>query len=458
MTDKVAIPTTPEAFAASLADKEQLLKIRAEFGPGTEGLTKYTQAYEAAKHKADPELAAQMREQAQIAVVEMMARATEDDENGGKKAGKKARVVAAGTFQTHNPEAIGAALDGIAPSLGHYVRAIWKHQNPNTTPDAAEAKIVQQVLAYQEKVPDQGGFLVPEEYRSQILQLSLGQAIVRPRAQVFPMSTATLSVPVVDETTRVGSVLGGVVVYRTEEGAELTASDAKFGRIKFEASKQTALAELTNELLKDVPALSSWIDQNIPAALAYAEDADYIGGNGAGMPLGALHANNTALIVVAKETSQTASTIVLQNVLGMIARFGGNYNRAVWLASPDALKEIYTMGLTVGTGGSAVMISPGGGTDAPALTLFGRPLIFSEMAPAALGTQGDLSLVDYGWYGIGDRQAVTVDMSAHVKFTSDKTVVRAIARNDGRPLVLSPLTPRNNSATLSPFVTLATRA
>jgi hypothetical protein len=51
-----------------------------------------------------------------------------------------------------------------------------------------------------------------------------------------------------------------------------------------------------------------------------------------------------------------------------------------------------------------------------------------------------------------------VEASSHVRFTSDETQIRAIARNDGRPLVLSALTPKNNSATLSPFVTLATRA
>lgn len=458
MTDKVAIPTTPEAFAASLADKDQLLKIRAEYGPGTEGLTKYTRAYEAAKHQADPELAAQMREQAQIAVVEMMARATDEGQPAGGKDNKARIVASSGQFTISNPDAIGAPLNGIAPTLGHYMKAMWKHQNPGSAVlDANEKKIVAAVLAYSEKVPSEGGFLVPEEFRSQILQLSLGEAIVRPRAQVFPMSTVSLSVPIVDETTRVGSVLGGVIVYRTAEGDDLTATNAQFGRIKFEASKQTALAQLTNELLRDVPALSSWVDQNIPAALAYAEDVDYISGNGAGAPLGGLHANNTALIVVTKETNQDASTVVLENVLGMIARFGGNYNRAVWLASPDTLKEIYTMGLSIGTGGSAVMISPGGAPDAPALTLFGRPLLFSEKAPAALTSQGDLSLVDWGWYGIGDRQQVTVDMSSHVRFESDKTVVRAIARNDGRPLVVSPLTPRNGSATLSPFVVLGAR-
>jgi HK97 family phage major capsid protein len=131
-------------------------------------------------------------------------------------------------------------------------------------------------------------------------------------------------------------------------------------------------------------------------------------------------------------------------------------SRAVWIASPDTFAELATMALSVGTGGSAVWLTDG--TGAPTLTLLGRPIIMSEKAPAVLGDQGDLSFVDFGMYLIGDRQNMTVDSSPHVKFTSDKTTYRIIQRNDGRPWLQSAITPQNNSASLSPFVQLATRA
>jgi HK97 family phage major capsid protein len=128
----------------------------------------------------------------------------------------------------------------------------------------------------------------------------------------------------------------------------------------------------------------------------------------------------------------------------------------VWLASPDVFVELATMALEVGTGGSAVWLTDAHGT--PVLTLLGRPVIMTERAPAALGTRGDLSFVDFGMYLIGDRQMMTAASSEHVKFTSDKTTYRLIARNDGRPWLESAITPHNNSSTLSPFVQLATRA
>jgi HK97 family phage major capsid protein len=114
------------------------------------------------------------------------------------------------------------------------------------------------------------------------------------------------------------------------------------------------------------------------------------------------------------------------------------------------------MALNVGTGGSAVWLTDAHGT--PQLTLLGRPVIMTEKAPGVLGTVGDISFVDLNRYMIGDREALSIETSAHVKFTSDQTTIRAIQRNDGRPAVLSAITPQNGSATLSPYVNLATRA
>jgi HK97 family phage major capsid protein len=342
-----------------------------------------------------------------------------------------------------NKRAIGAPLNGQFEDIGEFFSTVW-HKGPANKAQRDKLEILN---TYQEKVPSDGGFLVPEEFRAEILRLSLENAIVRPRARVVPMGSATLRFPTIDSTSNVSSVYGGVVAYWTEEGAELTESQATFGSVKLEAWKLTALAHVTNELVRDAAgAFGMFIREVFPEAVSYYEDIAFLQGNGAGQPLGALHANNTALVTVSAETSQTASTIVWENVIKMYARMlPSSINRAVWIASPDTFAELATMALTVGTGGSAVWLTDGHG--APQLTLL-----------AALGTKGDLSFVDLGMYLIGDRQQMNVDSSEHVKFTSDKTTYRVISRVDGRPWLTSAITPRNNSATLSPFVNLATRA
>jgi hypothetical protein len=64
----------------------------------------------------------------------------------------------------------------------------------------------------------------------------------------------------------------------------------------------------------------------------------------------------------------------------------------------------------------------------------------------------DLSLADFSQYLLGDRQIIQASSSPHFKFSSDKTAYKILERVDGRPWVQTALTPRNSSATLSPYV------
>lgn len=440
------VPTSAEELESSLGDME---KVQAMIANGT--FKDHIKNYVRAANEADKTLLEQVREQTHDILTNFLR--DNPGEGGPKLNLDPYSGPGHNTYNpVKNPKAIGAKLDGLFPDLASYMQAVWHQGNPN----AEVREKLQTIKDYQEAVGAEGGFLVPEEFRGELTRLSLGPSIVRPRARVVPMSSATLRFPKIDETSRVSSVFGGVVVYRTEEGAELAESEASFGSLKLEATKQTALAHVTNELVRDWGAFGMFISEIFPEAMAWYEDLDFLSANGAGAPLGALSASNGAIIPVAKMPNQVADTIVWENIIRMYARMlPSSIQRAVWLASPDTFVELATMALTVGTGGSAVWLTDG--TAAPVLTLLGRPVLMTEKAPAALGTQGDLSFVDFGMYLIGDRQQLSVDSSPHVKFTSDKTTYRMIQRNDGRPWMEQPITPHNNSATLSAFVQLDDR-
>lgn len=445
---KIPVPTDQGELEAILADQD---KVGAMIKDGTFG--DLVKNYARATNEADKSLMEQVKDQTQAVMAQFLK---DNPEAGNAKRlnldpydgpGKN------GYYKGHNPKAVGARLDGKFEDLASFLQATWVKGNPD---DKTQA-LLKEVKAYQTAVGEDGGFLVPEEFRSELLRLSLETAVVRPRARVVPMANATLRYPMVDSTSNVSSVFGGVQVFRTQEGASLTASQATFGSIKLEATKQTALAEVTNELVAEWGAFGMFINEVFPEALAWYEDLDFLTGSGAGEPLGALAAANGAIVEVAKEAGQAADTIVWENIIKMYARMlPQSLNRAVWIASPDTFVELATMALTVGTGGSAVWLTDG--TATPTLTLLGRPVILSEKAPGVLGDKGDLSFVDFGMYLIGDRQRMTVDSSEHSSFTSDKTVFRVIQRNDGRPWIQSAITPHNGSATLSPFIQLAARA
>ena len=302
---------------------------------------------------------------------------------------------------------------------------------------------------------DQGGFLVPEQFTLQLLSLALEEAVVRPRAFRLPMSSLNLSLPTIVDTTHATNVFGGVRGYWTPESGSYTSSEPSFGRVTLTAKKLTAYTSAANELLADSAiSLEALLMRLFPQALAYFEDDSFINGIGGGQPVGIINAD--ALITVAKETGQAATTITAENVDKMYSRMlPSSRARAVWLAHPDTLPQIVAMSRSVGTGGSSVMMNNMSGA-APA-SIYGRPLIMTEKCQT-LGTAGDIFFVDLGYYVIGDRQTLSMTASPHVRFQNDETVWRFTSRLDGRPWLESALTPRNGSNTLSPFVNLATRS
>ena len=80
--------------------------------------------------------------------------------------------------------------------------------------------------------------------------------------------------------------------------------------------------------------------------------------------------------------------------------------------------------------------------------LFGKPIIFTEKTPA-LGTEGDLMLVDLSQYAIGMRQEIVIDRSNAPGWTRDVESFRVILRADGQSLWDEAVTPANGTNTLS---------
>jgi HK97 family phage major capsid protein len=371
--------------------------------------------------------------------------------------------VARGRGAAHNKAAPGSALDATFNDSSEFFQAIWPKAKTLRNGAALMPKLdklIEIQNSFGSEVPADGGFLVPETLRSDILQWSLEHSIVRNLAQVIPMNSLRVPIPMIDSSSNVNSVFGGVVAYWTEEGASITESQASFGRVVLDAKKLTAFASIPNELLADAVAFGAFFDQVFPKALAFYEDYAFFQGTGTGEPLGFL--NCGAVASVAKEVGQASGTIVWENIVKMYSRMlPTSLGNAVWIASIDTFPELATMGLSVGTGGSAVWLSNGGpvsgGVGAPPMTILGRPVYFTEKLPT-LGTTGDIIFADLSYYLVGDRQTMQAMSSEHYQFQNDKTAFRIIERLDGRPWIQSAITPKNNSSsTLSPFVQIATR-
>jgi len=311
--------------------------------------------------------------------------------------------------------------------------------------------------ALNESSGDQGGFLVPEEFRAELLRLALETAVIRPRARVIPMTRPIHRIPVLRDTTHASTVYGGVWAYYVAESGSVTQTEPTFAQAVLEAKKLLGGTRVSSEEMVDSAiALEALLTSMFADAIAYVEDNAFINGIGGAQPVGILNAD--ALVSVAKETGQSATTFVTENVVKMFSRMlPSSLNRAVWLMHNDVIPQLYTLSLTVGTGGSAMFMPQGGIGGAPGGTLLGRPVIFTEKCQT-LGTAGDVYLVDPAYYLIGDRQALTMAASEHSRFSTDEIEFRFTQRHDGRLWLDSALTPRNGSNTVSPAVSLATRS
>lgn len=315
-------------------------------------------------------------------------------------------------------------------------------------------KLAEVTNSFSSNVPADGGFLIPERLRADLLRVALETALMRRFARTIPMDSLTVPFPTLDSTSNVSSVHGGITAYWTEEGQALQESDPTFGRVVLHARKLIARADVPNELFQDsIISLEAFISDVFPDALAWFEDTAFISGTGAGEPLGWLNA--PAAIVQAQESIQLADTIVWQNILKMYARMlPSSLGRAIWVANLDTFPELATMALSVGTGGSAIWIN--NGVVGPPMTILGRPVYFTEKVPS-LTDEGCISFIDPGYYLIGDRQTMRAETSAHYRFGNDITTMRFIQRLDGQPWIESAITPQHGASTLSPFVLLGDR-
>lgn len=442
-----ATPTTPaqwEEYVQAFPSPEAFHKA---LNDGS--FTAAVNAYKNATNVDIQNLKQEVLEQAQASVIDMFKRGGGDFEVSNRL------NMGARSSGAYNKFAPGAGLDGKFETFANFAQIAL--QNPQGFDDAQLAKRAE-IRNYTSQTGEGGGFLIPEEWRSEIYSgPEMAQAVVRSRATVIPMSSKSLHFPAIEFSTEVGEIWGGMVFYWMDEQGTIPDTSAAFAEIEFEANRLAGLAKVPNDTLKDAPALEAWLRTSLPRGLREFEDRSLLKGDGAKKPLGAL-TNHGAMIVANDEGAAQQSGITWNNVLAMASRLlPESWDNACWVITPDAFQEIWTMALPVGTGGSAVMLAPGDGTKRPAMTMLGLPIIWSRKAPAVLGTQGDISLVDFSMYGIGDRQDVRLETSEHAYFAQDQTAFKTIARVDGQPLLKNTLTPENGGPTLSGFVQLATR-
>lgn len=297
-----------------------------------------------------------------------------------------------------------------------------------------------------EAVPSQGGFLVPSQVASGILQNMYKVGTVLSLFAPTPVEGNGMIWNVIAETSRAdGSRMGGVAGYWLAEAGDKTASKPAFRQLEVKLNKLAALCYATDELLEDASALGAWLASEVPNELRFMAEDAIINGNGVGKPLGILASGSL------KSATRTDASEIDPYDLGRM--WAGRYNGAndyVWLVNPTTFPQLVNLSV----GNLPVFLPPGGVSGLPYGSIFGRPVYETEYNPA-LGTLGDILLVSPSQYkAIHKGSGVQAASSIHVSFTSDQTCYRFVYRVGGAPLWYTTLTGKD-SQTYSPFVALA---
>lgn len=354
------------------------------------------------------------------------------------------------TAQDHGPNTAKAPWS----SFGEQLQAV---AHAAQAPHDIDPRLFRAASGMSEGIGPDGGYLVAPEYSNELLVRAMEATRLAQRCYRRRISGNQIVFNAIDETSRVaGSRWGGVQVYRDSEAGSVTAAAPKFRQIKIDLLKLTGLAYATEELLEDAVALESIVGEAFQDEFGFKIDDEIINGTGAGQFQGLITA--TATVSVAKEAGQTAATVVFANVKKMRARMWAPARaNAIWLINQEVEPELDGMSMPVGTGGVPVFMPANGISGKPFDTLYGMPLIPMEQC-AALGTVGDIILVDPSQYIIIDNGDVQTTQSMHVRFINGENTYRFRVRNNGQPKWRSALTPARGTNTLSPYVTLATRS
>lgn len=298
-----------------------------------------------------------------------------------------------------------------------------------------------------------GGFLVPPQFAKDIYTLSLDEEALLPLTDNVEISGNSMVFPK-DETTPWGT--DGITVQWQAEATAATAAKPKLGTSALRLKKLMALVPITDELLEDTDALTSYLPKKIGSRMQWKINDTILFGAGGGVPLGALESG--AAVTVSKDSGQTTGTLTVSNLANMMSQLPpGSFKNAVWILNNNVLPALFTLSLNnypiylpVGGGVGGLRASPYG-------MLLGRPVMVSQHANT-FSSLGDVNLVDLSYYqSITKADGMETATSIHLYFDADATAFRTIFRMDGQSKIAAPIAPNKGTTKLSPFLQLQAR-
>ena len=238
-----------------------------------------------------------------------------------------------------------------------------------------------------EGVDAQGGYLVPEEYDSRLIDVLTEENIMRGLATRITTSGEH----------KINIAATKPAAAWIEEGGQLTFGDATFDQIIMDAHKLHVAIKVTEELLYDSAFnLENYIIKQFGKALANAEEDAFLNGDGVGKPLGLLAEAGGAEVGV---TAASATAITADEIISLIYSLKRPYRKnAKFMCNDQTLAAIRKLKDSTGQ----YLWQPSLQAGEPDRIL-GYAVMTSPYFPTIAGGKPAMAFGDFSYYNIGDR-------------------------------------------------------
>ena len=238
-------------------------------------------------------------------------------------------------------------------------------------------KRVEDIL--QEGVDADGGYLVPEEYDSRLIEILKEENIMRSLATTISTSGQH----------KINVAASDPAAAWIDEGGALNFGDSKFAQVLLDVHKLHVAIKVTEELLYDSAFnLENYILSSFGQALANAEEDAFLNGDGTGKPTGIFHKTNGGTFL------KDIPAIKSDDMIDLIHALKRPYRKnASFIMNDKTVSSIRKLKDNNG----AYIWQPSYQQNEPDRIL-GYPVYTSAFAP-----ENAIAFGDYRYYNIGDR-------------------------------------------------------
>lgn len=260
-----------------------------------------------------------------------------------------------------------------------------------------------------------GGYAVPQEFATQLVEKLQNENVMRQLANVI--TTAS------DRNIPVENALG-FAAWTAESGA-YNESDASFSRVILKANKLTRIIKVSEELLQDAMFdLQAYLVRNFGRVFAIAEEAAFVNGDGVAKPTGVLGAAEVGI------TAASATTVTGDEIIGLYHSLKPAYRaQASFLMNDATALVIRKLKDSQGR-----YLWADGFNQSPS-TILGRPVYVSDGVPTIATGVRSIAFGDFSYYTIADRNPATFQRLNELYAANGQVGFRMAERTDGNLVV-----------------------